>query len=85
MDYKFYVLSFLFVLCLFACIFIVFTINKIVLCKYDALPKLQALEKEYKTLSYRYSQSEHMYNTLKDKYEVQERLLSRLREESRNG
>ena len=79
MDYKFYVLFG--IAFLFACAFVfsVIMINKIVDSKYGTGVKLKTLEAEYKQVCYQRDQHEQAYTRLKEKYEIQERLLNKFR------
>lgn len=79
MDYKFFVLTGLAVLFLMTYIFSVIMINKIVLTKYNAIPKLEEMEVELKRLISLNSQYEYTNKNLREKIEVQERLLKKFR------
>ena len=79
MDYKFYVLCALALLFVCAFIFTVIMVNKIVDSKYNTGVKLRALEVEYKHVCYQRDQHEQAYLRLKEKYEIQERLLTKFR------
>ncbi len=79
MDYKFYVLCGLSLLVICAFVFSVIMVNKIVDSKYGTGVKLKTLEAEYKQVCYQRDQHEQAYARLKEKFEIQERLLSKFR------